>query len=199
MSARQLAVLIAMLLIAILAAPAGSRSVPRSRRRASDRRPRRMSPTACSGSARPSSACLSTGAYTPSPAARKENEGPRRMADAGAPRETAPRPQYRQPFNPNAVGGSRQASGHEVPRDNQQAPRRFLPCSTRRSPTGSIMSTPPTQAHPDERRRRRQKKGRSRSASIISIMDWHHPDYVPRRAWRRRGQEGADSTATCSS
>ncbi len=25
-----------------------------------------------------------------------------------------------------------------------------------------------------------------------SIMDWHHPDYLPRRDWERRGAEGAD-------
>jgi alpha-L-fucosidase len=25
-----------------------------------------------------------------------------------------------------------------------------------------------------------------------SIMDWHHPDYLPRRAWEKRGSEGAD-------
>jgi len=25
-----------------------------------------------------------------------------------------------------------------------------------------------------------------------SIMDWHHPDYLPRRAWEKRSSEGAD-------
>ena len=25
-----------------------------------------------------------------------------------------------------------------------------------------------------------------------SILDWHHPDYLPRRGWERRSDEGAD-------
>jgi alpha-L-fucosidase len=31
-----------------------------------------------------------------------------------------------------------------------------------------------------------------------SIMDWHHPDYLPRRAWEQRSAEGADFGRYCA-
>ncbi|MFO1009926.1 MAG: alpha-L-fucosidase [Planctomycetota bacterium] len=31
-----------------------------------------------------------------------------------------------------------------------------------------------------------------RFCTYHSIMDWHHPDYLPRRSWEKRGAEGAD-------
>lgn len=31
-----------------------------------------------------------------------------------------------------------------------------------------------------------------RFCTYHSIMDWHHPDYLPRRSWEKRGSEGAD-------
>jgi alpha-L-fucosidase len=38
------------------------------------------------------------------------------------------------------------------------------------------------------------RKQNIKFCTYYSIMDWHHPDYMPRRGWEKRSAEGADFT-----
>ena len=105
--------------------------MPRNRRRhRPPKKPRSSAMPAWPGSARPSSACSSTGEYIRSRRGVERKEGLRRVDPGGDENARLPVREVPRPIQPRQVrrqemGGSRQGRGHEVPGDHQQAPRWF--------------------------------------------------------------------------